>query len=77
MANMDSFFNPKSVAIVGASANPDKLGYVVLNNAITSGYKGKLYPINPKGGDILGLQHLRKCQQRWKTSARRASLPQS
>jgi acetate---CoA ligase (ADP-forming) len=55
MANLDTFFQPKSVAIIGASANPDKLGYVVLNNAINSGYKGTIYPINPKGGEILGL----------------------
>lgn len=55
MANLDTFFQPKSVAIIGASANPDKLGYVVLNNAINSGYRGTIYPINPKGGNILGL----------------------
>jgi len=55
MAALDTFFQPKSVAIVGASANTDKLGFIVLNNAVTSGYKGTLYPINPKGGTILGL----------------------
>jgi acetyltransferase len=54
MATLDTFFQPQSVAIIGASANPEKLGYVVLNNAIQSQYKGRLYPINPKGGDILG-----------------------
>ncbi len=51
---LETFFNPKSVAIIGASANPDKLGFVVLNNAISSGYKGALYPINPKAAEILG-----------------------
>jgi acetyl coenzyme A synthetase (ADP forming)-like protein len=52
---LDTFFEPKSVAIVGASASLDKLGHIVLKNAIDSGYPGKLYPINPKGGEILGL----------------------
>lgn len=45
---LDSFFNPKSVAVVGASADPSKLGAVVLNNLISAGYKGKIYAINPK-----------------------------
>jgi acetyltransferase len=52
---LDTFFEPKSVAIVGASASPDKLGHIILKNALDSGYPGKLYPINPKGGEILGL----------------------
>jgi acetate---CoA ligase (ADP-forming) len=53
---LDTFFEPKSVAIVGASASPDKLGHVALKNAIDSGFTGKIFPINPKGGTILGLQ---------------------
>ncbi|MCC7446592.1 MAG: acetate--CoA ligase family protein, partial [Anaerolineae bacterium] len=53
---LETFFQPKSVAIVGASASPDKLGNIVLKNAVDSGFKGKLYPINPKGGEILGLK---------------------
>ncbi|MEP7288145.1 MAG: acetate--CoA ligase family protein [Chloroflexota bacterium] len=53
---LETFFQPKSVAIVGASASPDKLGHIVLKNALDSHYPGKLYPINPKGGMILGLQ---------------------
>jgi acetyl coenzyme A synthetase (ADP forming)-like protein len=52
---LEPFFQPKSVAIIGASASPDKLGHIVLKNAIDSGYKGTLYPVNPKGGMILGL----------------------
>jgi acetyltransferase len=52
---LEPFFQPKSVAIIGASASPEKLGHIVLKNAIDSGYKGTLYPVNPKGGMILGL----------------------
>jgi len=53
---LDMFFNPKSVAVIGASATPGKLGYDVLANLQTSGYRGALYPVNPRGGEILGLQ---------------------
>ena len=42
------FFKPKSIAIIGASAKEGKLGNIVLNNIINSGYTGKIYPINPK-----------------------------
>ena len=53
---LDMFFNPQSVAIVGASENPRKLGYQVLSNLIESGFKGRIYPINPKAKEILGLK---------------------
>jgi len=55
MTDLDFFFNPKSIAIIGASKREGKVGYTVLNNIIKSGYQGKIYPINPKGGNILGL----------------------
>ncbi|MHA1379344.1 MAG: acetate--CoA ligase alpha subunit [Candidatus Helarchaeota archaeon] len=53
---MEKFFNPKSVAIIGASANPEKVGYAVLNNIIKGGFNGKIYPINPKATEILGVK---------------------
>ncbi|MCP4538248.1 MAG: acetate--CoA ligase [Chloroflexi bacterium] len=53
---LESFFNPKSVAVVGASRDPEKLGYAVLSNLQNGGFSGRLYPINPKAGEILGLQ---------------------
>lgn len=51
---LETFFQPKSVAVIGASASPEKLGHAVLKNAVESGYTGKLYPINPKATEILG-----------------------
>ncbi len=48
------FFNPNSIAIVGASSTPGKVGYNVLKNVIESGYSGKIFPINPKAKTILG-----------------------
>ncbi len=53
---LDMFSNPRSVAIIGASANPSKIGYDVLHNLITSGYEGDVYPINPSSDEILGLK---------------------
>jgi acyl-CoA synthetase (NDP forming) len=49
------FFAPQSVAIVGASAGQGKPGNVVIQNILANGYAGRLYLVNPKGGEILGL----------------------
>ncbi len=51
--NASFFFNPKSIAVIGASSTPGKVGYNVLKNIIESGYSGKIFPINPKAGEIL------------------------
>ena len=53
-SNMDSFFNARTVAVVGASMNPEKLGHVILANILFGGYTGRVYPINPKEKEILG-----------------------
>ncbi|MCM8818440.1 MAG: acetate--CoA ligase family protein [Candidatus Omnitrophica bacterium] len=53
---MKYFFNPKSIALIGASTSPDKLGFKILQNIIEGGYKGKIYPVNPKGESILNLK---------------------
>jgi len=50
------FFSPKSVAVIGASRSKGKLGYGVLLNIIQSGFKGRIYPINPKADEILNLK---------------------
>ncbi len=49
------FFHPSSIAVIGASESPDKLGHVVLKNLVEGGFPGALYPINPKADRILGL----------------------
>ncbi|RLI73096.1 acyl-CoA synthetase (NDP forming), partial [Archaeoglobales archaeon] len=50
------FFNPNSVAVIGASRVPGKPGYTILENLIGFGYKGEIYPINPRADEILGLK---------------------
>ncbi|NQT68063.1 MAG: acetate--CoA ligase family protein [Desulfobacteraceae bacterium] len=49
------FFEPNSVAIVGASAVSGKPGHEVIRNIQANGYTGKIFLVNPKGGEILGL----------------------
>lgn len=51
---LKSLFSPESVAIFGASDRVDAVGQIVLNNMLQSGYKGALYPINPKHEEIQG-----------------------
>ncbi len=46
--SLDTFFSPKSIAVVGVSDKIQKLGAVVFNNIIESGYAGSLYGVNPK-----------------------------
>ena len=50
------FFHPRGVAVLGASGNPTKLSHGVLRNLVTHGYRGPVYPVNPKGGEMLGLR---------------------
>jgi acetate---CoA ligase (ADP-forming) len=51
---LNKLLKPKSIAVVGASATPGKIGYTVLDNLIKEGYKGNIYPINPTCDEILG-----------------------
>lgn len=52
----EKFFNPKSVAIVGASRTKGKVGYEILKSMVDAGYKGGIFPINPKAETIEGLK---------------------
>jgi acetyl coenzyme A synthetase (ADP forming)-like protein len=54
VAAMSRIMNPKAVAVVGASDGEGKIGNSVMKNIINGGYKGELYPINPKADEILG-----------------------
>jgi acetyl coenzyme A synthetase (ADP forming)-like protein len=52
---LEMFTDPKGVAVVGASASPEKLGYQILHNIVQYGYEGHIYPINPTADEVLGL----------------------
>ncbi|MFA6451681.1 MAG: CoA-binding protein, partial [bacterium] len=48
-------FEPRSVAVIGASAHPGKIGYKIVENIVFGKYAGKIFPVNPGGGEILGV----------------------
>ncbi len=52
--NMETFFTPKSVALVGASSTKGKIGNSILDSLVNYDFKGKVYPINPKADKIFG-----------------------
>ncbi len=53
---MNGLLTPKTVAIIGASSTPGKIGHTVVKNLIESQYGGKIYPVNPKADEILGIK---------------------
>lgn len=52
---LDRIFSPRSIAVVGASRHPGKIGYELIHNIIINEYKGRVYPVNPKAEAIHGL----------------------
>jgi len=52
--SLDKLFNPKSIAIVGASSEEGKVGNVIAKNILNLGYTGQVYLVNPKHNEILG-----------------------
>lgn len=52
--SLTPFFNPQGIALIGASADPNKLGYALARNLVQSNYPGALHFVNPKGGTLLG-----------------------
>ncbi|MBW6464250.1 MAG: acetate--CoA ligase [Firmicutes bacterium] len=56
MSDLKFLFNPRHVAVIGASRSPQKIGHAILGNILNSGFKGKVYPVNPKEDEIAGLK---------------------
>jgi acetyltransferase len=52
---LDSLFSPRSVAVVGASRDPRKLGYIVLDSLRRGGFPGHVYAVNPSANEVLGV----------------------
>jgi len=57
--DLDAIFKPKSVALIGASNNPSKWGGMVLGRALSCGFRGSVYPVNPRESTISGLRAYR------------------
>jgi len=56
MDKLDAMFFPKSLAIIGASNVPGKWGFLIITSILGKGYRGKIFPVNPKQETILGLK---------------------
>ena len=56
MTDFNRFFAPRSLAFLGASTDTKKWGFRILANVLTGGFQGKIYPVNPRGGEVLGLK---------------------
>ncbi len=55
-SNLHYAFTAKSVAVIGASRNPGKIGYVVLENFVKGNFRGKVFPVNPNADTILNMK---------------------
>ena len=55
-SSLKELFEPSSLAVIGASSNPAKIGHEVLRNIIDGGYRGQIFPVNPRTPEILGLK---------------------
>ena len=53
---LDHIFYPRTVAVVGASANPEKVGFMVVANLLEAGFGGRIYPVNPSLSELFGLR---------------------
>lgn len=54
--HLEGFFDPASVAVVGASASPGKIGNVIVDSLVNYEFKGHIYPVNPNRDEILGVK---------------------
>ena len=53
--NLDVFFRPRNVALIGASSKVGSIGNALVRNLLEGRYKDKLYLVNPRGGELEGL----------------------
>ena len=58
-AGLDALLRPRSIAVIGASRTPGKNGHSVVRNLVRGGYPGRVFPVNPAGGEIEGVPSYR------------------
>jgi acyl-CoA synthetase (NDP forming) len=56
LSRFKHFFNPRRLALIGASANPNKWGFRILVNILAGDFQGRVFPVNPRGGSLFGLE---------------------
>ncbi|HPW76940.1 MAG: succinyl-CoA synthetase subunit alpha [Candidatus Omnitrophica bacterium ADurb.Bin292] len=54
--DLKALFEPQTIAVVGASRRPEAVGYAITRNLLSTGYKGKIYLVNPKADEIMGMK---------------------
>lgn len=59
---LDHFFHPESVAVVGATSNPFKMNFRILENLVNLNFDGSIYPVNSRGKEILGVKTYARLQ---------------
>jgi acyl-CoA synthetase (NDP forming) len=55
LSDLNTLFHPENIAVIGASATFGKWGQVIISNILAGGFEGKVFPVNPKGGKMFGL----------------------
>jgi acyl-CoA synthetase (NDP forming) len=63
LETMNHLMRPRAIAVIGASEQPGKIGNSVMRNLIDGGFAGEIYPVNPKGGEILGRKAYRDVEE--------------
>ena len=58
-SSLTPIFRPARIAVVGASAHPEKMGFQIFRNILDAGCSGEVLPVNPKGEVILGFPSVR------------------
>ena len=61
--SLNFFFEPKSVAVIGASSSPGKAGNEILVNLLANGYAGRIFPVNPNETEIMGFKAFRSVKE--------------
>jgi len=60
---LSPLFRPSRVAVIGASSNPEKMGFQIFRNIKDAGYAGEILPVNPKGETILGIPSVKSASE--------------
>ena len=60
---LSPLFRPSRIAVIGASSNPDKMGFQIFRNIKEAGYAGEIVPVNPKGEVILGVPSVKSAAE--------------
>ena len=63
MSDLNFLFEPKHIAVIGASRSPQKIGFAILDNIIKSGFPGDIYPVNPHEDEIAGYKCYRSIKE--------------